>query len=305
MYVQELEPVDKLARPVRPRRGPAPADRPDPARRGAHDGAPGGPDGACGGRSGRLARLRHATRPDALQRRPRSRLRPLPHPVDRRQRPVGVPDDRPYPALRHPAPLLRAPLRRPAHPGARRRVLLRRASGSPRRIRCAGRDLLGHARRPGLRPGACRGRGARRQHRAGRVRCDGHAGRDARAGDGTAAGFRGLRGGTSNSVAGTGGSARPGLAGGRTARSARDLGARPGVRSRLRRGPVRRLQLRLRATRRHRSVLGGRGRPDRRTARTRARHRVRTRVRADRRAQRGVGRTGPAARGPARTPRTR
>lgn len=93
-----------------------------------------------------------AGRPDALQRRPGSRFRLLPHPVDGRQRPVRVPDDRPHQALRRPAPLVRATVRRPAHPGTCRRLLLRRAPGSSHGLRRDGHT--GRHTRPSHRPAA-------------------------------------------------------------------------------------------------------------------------------------------------------
>ena len=49
-------------------------------------------------------------------------------------------------ALRRPAPLVQLDLRRPARPGGDHRVLLRRAARGARRLRHAGRDLLGDAR---------------------------------------------------------------------------------------------------------------------------------------------------------------
>ena len=104
------------------------------------DGARGRAARAPRGDPRRDHRLLDALR-DGHLRRPRGRrVRALPDHVDRLQRDLDLQHDRAHRALRRPAPVVRARLRRRAHPGDHHRLLLRRAARGAGRLRHSGRD---------------------------------------------------------------------------------------------------------------------------------------------------------------------
>ena len=159
------------------------------------------------------------------------------------------------------AALVRSGQRRPAGTGGHHRVLVRRTAGGAGRVRHTGRGDVGDA--DGARLPAAQGGGARadRQHRARRLRGDGHPDPDAGQGDRAAERHARRDGGPADAdprairAVGAGRDRR------RVARSPGNLAGGAGLRRRLRDRAVRDLQLHLGAAGRRGRVaaVGGRG----------------------------------------------
>ena len=168
-------PGRRLARAEHALRGSAARDTVRAVGRAAAAGLPRQPDRAGRGGDSRDRRVRDAGEAGVQQRRRRCGVRDLSDRVDRGERGVDLHDDCRHRPLAHVAPRGRRGLRRPTHPGADSRVLVRRPAGGARglrRTRCHnGRD----AHRARLRAAEGGRRRSNRQYGARGVRGHRHA----------------------------------------------------------------------------------------------------------------------------------